>query len=451
MAILVSLTPLLAPVLANAETDQLVISQFKVTTQAGQFFMIYNNGTDPVDMGTAQLVYYNHYDLTQATSSKIISLQGELPAGGYYLVNDGPYTLCYQMTVNSVSLSLSTTRGTVQVQTIHQQTAGGPVTTQLHDSVSWSKTAVTGVVKQPDTDNLSLLRRPVDADNNPVINGPGAGNWIQVSQNAADPCVLIQTIINQPPAVIETSLLLLSSTPPPVTVLSRFAPVAQTGPYMPAGNIGLMAPVINELLANPGSPATDANDEFIELYNPNDKPFELTNFSLQVGLNTPRKYKFKAGTMLQPKSFTAFYSDQTNLALSNSGSKAELVDPFDNVISKSDPYGSVKDDQAWALANNEWLLTSTPTPGEANIITGNQAGSEAAAGSTAASRGRTAATSAATGQTQGFVDEQAQQVADIHPSTLAGVTALAVGYGAYEYRTDLANRVRQFKSNRKAR
>lgn len=448
-----ALTPLLPmTITAAAPPPQLLISQFKVTTKSGQFFMIYNAGQTAIDMGGVQLVYYNHYNLGQATSSKIISLQGRLQPSGYYLVNDGPYTLCYQMFVNSANLGLSTTKGTLQLQSIQQAVAGKPVITTLHDSVSWTKSSASGILSLPDEDNNSVIRRPIDTNNNPVITEPGGGTWVEVSPDASDPCVLTQIVLNQPPTVIQTSLLLLASTPPPVTIISRFAAAVQTGPYMPAGNIGLMAPVVNELLANPGSPATDANDEFIELYNPNDKSFELTNFSLQVGLNTPRKYKFAAGTVLKPKSFTPFYSDQTNLALSNSGSKAELVDPFGNVISKSDQYGSVKDDQAWALANNEWLLTSTPTPGQANVITGDQsAGTSAAGNSASKNSGNRSASGTNSGNTLGLNDETQAKVADIHPSTLAGVGALAVGYGAYEYRADVANKYRQFRSNRKNR
>lgn len=448
--IILSLLPL-APAAASSTQPDLVISQFKVTTQDGQFFMLHNAGSEVIDMGSAQLVYYNNYDLSAATSSKIIGLSGHLKPGEYYLINDGPYTLCYQMLVNSTNLSFSTTGGTLIVQTLEQDGQGKPITSRQHDWVSWSRHDRENVQRLPEN-NQSLLRRPVDTQQHPLISAPGVGSWLAVSQSTDNPCVLESHVIYDAPEIIQTSMLLLSSTPPPVTIVSRMQTVATTsGPYMPAGNIGLMAPVVNELLANPGSPQLDADDEFIELYNPNDKPFELTGFKLQVGLNTKRKYKFPAGTILKPKSFTAFYSEQTNLALSNSGSVAELADPFDNVISTADAYGKMKEDIAWALANNEWLATTSPTPGEQNLITGGTTGSEVSVAGATQGRSTKARSTKSTNATAGFQDDTQQKVADVHPGTLAGMAGMALGYGAYEYRTDAANKYRQYRANRTAR
>lgn len=452
--LIIGLLPLLSLVsVYAAEPAKIVISQFKVTTQKGQFFMLYNNTDDPIDMGTVQLVYFNNYNLSSATSSKVIGLSGELKPRSYYLVNDGPYTLCYQMVVNSLSLGLSTTAGTVVVQTLLQNQSGGPITTVQHDSVSWSKAKVAGIQQLP-ADDKHLIRQPVDAQNNPAVTQAGSGSWVEVAPKPDDPCVLVRTIVNQPPSVIETSLLLLSSTPPPVTIISTVQSAQETsGPFMPASNIGLMAPVVNELLANPGSPKLDANDEFIELYNPNDKQFDLSGFYLQVGLTTKRIYKIPAGTTIKPKSFRAFYSDQTNLALTNTGGMAELLDPFKNSISKSDDYASAKDNQAWALANNDWLLTTSPTPDKANVITGDQ-GQGGAAGSNSAGRSGTNNQRLYTGTAQNgdvLGKETQARVADIHPNTLAGVAALAVGYGAYEYRSDVANKFRAFSEYRAGR
>ena len=88
--------------------------------------MLYNATDQTIDMAKVQLVYYNHYNLANATSSKIIGLSGTLPAHGYYLVNDGPLTLCYRMLINSVSLGLSSTAGHVEVQRLSQATMGHP-------------------------------------------------------------------------------------------------------------------------------------------------------------------------------------------------------------------------------------------------------------------------------------------------------------------------------------
>lgn len=435
------------PVKAASEPPKLIISQFKITSSDGQFFMIYNASDQPVDMGAVELIYFNNYSLANATSTKVISLTGTLPAHSYYLVNDGPLTLCYKMIVNSVSLGFSSTAGMVQLKRLSQTTPGGPVSSIEEDHVSWSKSSVSGVQKLPASVNQFLLRLPVDSSNNPVINSVGAGSWMTVSPSQNDPCSLTTTVANAPPAAVSTSLLLLTSAPPPVSIISVLGET--TGPYMPASNIGLMAPVVNEILANPGSPKTDSDDEFVELYNPNDKSFDLSGFSLIVGTAKTYKYKFPAGTKLEPKSFTAFFSAETNLSLSNSGGQAKLLDPFGNSISTSQEYSSAKEDQAWALANNKWLITTTPTPGSANIINGGSAGSNTSSAGARRTSGAIGSNSSL--EANPVSDFGDTKEAKLHPTTLAGVAALAVGYGAYEYRLDLLNRLRQFKANRAIR
>src|SRR3954471_1012244 len=98
-----------------AAGPQIIITQIKITSSNGQFITLYNNSASAIDLSTIQLQYYNNYDLLKATSGKLISLFGKVPAHGYAVVDDGPIQACYQMTVNSVSLGLSSTAGFVQV------------------------------------------------------------------------------------------------------------------------------------------------------------------------------------------------------------------------------------------------------------------------------------------------------------------------------------------------
>lgn len=452
--LLLSLWVFMPARLAAIAPPQLVISQFKITSSDGQFFMIYNASDQAIGMASVQLVYYNHYDLASATSSKIIPLSGSLPAHGYYLINDGPLTLCYRMIVNSLSLGLSSTAGSVQVSRLAQTSPGAPVTSVVDDSVSWSKTPVTKLPGLPLSGSIQL-RTPVDTDNNPNVLVAGGGAWQAVTIDTLNPCLLTSALdSNKLTPIISASLLLLSSTPPPVSILN--IPTESTGPSLPAADIGLMAPIINELLANPGSPSTDANDEFIELYNPNDKPFDLTGFQLDVGLTTKHSWKFPAGTMLAGKSFTTFTSGQTGLSLSNTAGQARLLDPFGNIISSSEEYGSVKEDQAWALANNEWYFTVQPTPGRANVINGAKTAATKATsktgGATAVKGSKTVAgASAGESSETNLASNVAPEVAELHPSALASVAVLAVGYGAYEYKQDITNRLRKFRANRATR
>src|SRR5665213_3329031 len=104
------------PALARADTanaPSLVVSQLKITSSNGQFITLYNSTNTALDMSKYQLEYFNNYDLSKATSTRLISLSGIVPPHGYFMVNDSSLMLCYQLTVDSVSLGLSSTAGSV--------------------------------------------------------------------------------------------------------------------------------------------------------------------------------------------------------------------------------------------------------------------------------------------------------------------------------------------------
>ena len=158
----------------NAQADSvnipsLVISQLKITSSNGQFITLYNSGSSVLDMSRFQLEYFNNYDLSKATSSRLIALSGSLAPHSYFMVSDDAVLLCYKMSVQSVSLGLSSTAGMVQVLGLNQATAGGSVAPTLEDYVGWSKTASAGAQTLPSSTSASLIRQPVDASYNPSI------------------------------------------------------------------------------------------------------------------------------------------------------------------------------------------------------------------------------------------------------------------------------------------
>lgn len=433
---------------AAANAPSLTISQLKITSSNGQFITLYNATATALDMSRYQLEYFNNYDLGKATSSKLISLSGIVPPHGYFMVNDGVYTLCYQLSVDSVSLGLSSTAGMVEVLAFDQASPGGSVTPILQDYIGWSKTAASGAQTLPANTSAFLQRQPVDAVNNPAVNAPGAGSWQTVQPDTADICNLVAGTNGSTP-VLTGFTQLLPPTEPPATILtvSGDSGVAAFAASLPAADIGLMAPEVTELLPNPDGTGNDATDEFIELYNPNNVSFDLTGFSLQAGTTTLHKYGFAGGTTLPAHGFTAFYSAQTGLSLSNSGGQVKLLDPFGNSVAATGLYGTAKDGQAWALANGKWYWTTKPTPGASNVINQPPASKK----STTAKSFKSAATKAKGAKTAktkavaAYSDDPAASIVPIHIWTLALVAALALLYGVYEYRADMANRIHQLR------
>ncbi|MEO7364622.1 MAG: lamin tail domain-containing protein [Candidatus Saccharimonadales bacterium] len=433
---------------AQAETTavpSLTISQLKITSSNGQFVMLYNSTNTTLDMSNYQLEYFNSFDLSKATSSKLISLTGKLPPHGYYMINDDSLLLCYQLTVSSVSLGFSSTAGFIEVLGLSQSAPGGGVTTNLQDYVGWSKSGAVGAQTLP-TDASAFLQRDVTDKSSPML--PGGGGWQAVKPDPSNPCSIVAASSTNTVEELGGPSQLLPASEPPATIVAEAA--ANTiGPLLPPGDIGLMAPQITELLPNPSGTGNDSTDEFIELYNANDKPFDLTGFRLQTGLSTTHDYAFTAGTQLPAKSFTTFYSVTTKLTLSNSGSQATLLDPFGNSIATSQAYAAAADGQAWAYAKGKWYWSTQPTPGAANIIKAPPV--KATKSTTVSSKKKTTATKPAAVKKQatakpaysGNFAQAALARVPIHPLALALVASVALLYALYEYRTDLGNYLRR--------
>lgn len=441
--LVVQLTPIHADA---ADALSLTISQLKITSSNGQFITLYNATDTALDMSKYQLEYFNNYDLSKATSSKLIALSGIVPPHGYFMVNDSTLLLCYQLTINSVSLGLSSTSGLVEVLAFNQSSPGGPISPVLQDYVGWSKTAAPGAQTLPASTSAFLQRQPVDTANNPLVTAPGAGSWLSVQPDSVNPCALVGTGGNGT-APIQTGLSqLLPSTEPPATIAELAGGSVAGGvaaPVMPASDIGLMAPIVTELLPNPPGTGNDSNDEFIELYNPNPVSFDLSGFGLQSGTTSLRTFMFPPGTSLPAQSFKAFYSKVTNLSLSNTSGQVKLLDPFGNNIAAAEPYGTAADGQAWALAKGKWYWTTSPTPDKANVI--HQPPAKKSSAKTTTSKSKSVKTTSGNVKTAktgtAITDSEDPVLNPIHVRTLALVACAALLYGAYEYRSDLANRI----------
>lgn len=450
-----------APSNANAVTTstspQLIITQVKITSSNGQFISLYNNTNSAIDLSTIQLQYFNNYDLLKATSGKLISLTGKVPAHGFVVVDDGPIQACYQMMVNSVSLGLSSTAGFIQVSHF-VGTTSPQVASILDDYIGWSKTAATGAQTLPTNTNAFLQRKAPDASlNYSLISIAGTGSWGSVSQlDGTLPCdaSAAGSIANG------GNFLSGGSTPVPYSKVAGASTSTDLKVVIPDADSGLAAPQISEVLPNPASPQTDANDEFIELYNPNDKAFDLSGFILQAGITTLHKYTFLPGTTIDSHGFTAFYSSDTGLSLSNSDGQVKFLDPAGNLLVKTDEYGTAKDGYAWVSADGLWQWTTKPTPSAVNIIAA-PALSIAAAKANAKSKtsvavkagkaSKTKKTAAAKPSSSSSFLPNATPVTSLHPAILAGVGSLAVLYALYEYRHDLANQFYKLQRHRAAR
>lgn len=408
-------------------------------------------------MGKYQLEYFNNYDLAKATSSKLISLTGTVPPHGYFVVSDDSFLLCYQQTVDSVSLGLSSTAGLVEVLAYSQSAPGSSATPVLQDFVGWSKTVASGAQILPSNTTGFLQRLPVDSADNPSVNSPGAGSWQGVQPSAGNPCNFVT--INTGAVLQSGDDQLLPPVEPAATIINQTddsSGAASVSIALPPADAGLMSPMITEVLPNPAGTGNDATDEFIEVYNPNPAAFDLSGFGLQTGTTSLHDYTFPAGTSLPAQSFTAFYSAATGLSQSNSGGQVKLLGPSGNQLSATAVYGKAGEGQSWALANGQWYWTTKLTPGAPNVIVKPAVKSKGSASSKSKSKksSSTKVKAAKTKKTKTALasssNDSTPATTPIHTSALAVVAGLALIYGAYEYRADLANRFHRLKRNFKA-
>lgn len=434
---------LFVPVKAQpVDSPAVVINRFKVIS-GDQYVELKNISDAPVDMSNVRLIYYNKYDLSEASSSKLISMTGELPAGGYYLLNDSTQLMCYQSMVASASLSFATGSGRIQLM---QLTPTGDVASPLEfmmlDEAGWDrgKDPLPGAVNFPATsqDKVFALR-----DWGDEVPSTGGGQWLLPS--AGEPCVY--QLADEPIELKDDKFAFATGKMPPV----RHVAAASTSSAKINRNKGKAAPIINELLPNPASPQTDADNEFIELYNPNDSTFDLSGFKLAFGSTSPKRFTFPEGTMMKPKEFKAFNSGDTSISLSNTKAQVWLLDPKEAIIGTTKPYQKAKDGQAWTLDNGKWVWSLQPTPGKANVVAlPITASSGESARAVLGISDETGVSGSGSGGSEAGSGGSAGTLADktpLHPVVLAVVAAGAVAYAVYEYRQDLSNKLFELRRN----
>lgn len=211
--------------------------------------------------------------------------------------------------------------------------------------------------------------------------------------------------------------------------------------------------LINELLPDPAAPAQDETDEFIELYNPNQVSVGLKDYQIQSGTNYRYKYTLP-DQAIAAGGYLVIVSEESGLALSNTGTTARILDPSGAVVDEIANYGKAAEGQSWAKnENGEWQWTTTPTPGVANTLTAPVA--KAAIAKTPTTKKATAAKKtaakpkvAAANKTnptsqEDQVYEEPDGSTPINYWLLAGVGVLAAGYGVYEYRQGIGHGFRK--------
>lgn len=224
--------------------------------------------------------------------------------------------------------------------------------------------------------------------------------------------------------------------------------------------------MITEILPNPALPATDENDEFVELYNAGSEPVSLKGYKIQTGLDYSHSVTLSDQTIV-PGGFYVLTSGASSLSLTNSGGRVRLLDPSGNVVSETDAYGEAVEGESWAYIDGVWQWTSKPTPSETNVYaapiiipgktsTTTKKVSTKVAAAPKVKAATTAKTTTAKKTAAAKTAKQTDSASNspeagktvVHAAVIAGIGGLAVLYGAYEYRGDISNTIYKLKRNR---
>jgi len=122
---------------------------------------------------------------------------------------------------------------------------------------------------------------------------------------------------------------------------------------------------INEILPNPTG--SDEEDEWIELHNTNSFEVDLNGWQIQDTKGTPKTYTIK-DTKILADGFLILKRPDTKIMLNNDEDGLNLLTP-DAKITDSVSFSAAPLGQSYNKISASWRWSTTPTPGNKNIIT----------------------------------------------------------------------------------
>lgn len=117
----------------------------------------------------------------------------------------------------------------------------------------------------------------------------------------------------------------------------------------------------------PNAPSVDDGQEFIELFNPNNRTILLNGYKLQLGPSFTKEYVFVGGEIISEQYLIISDTDSGIVLPNASGQPVRLIAPNGETVSQTAVYENADDDVSWALVEDQWIFTNQITPGGANL------------------------------------------------------------------------------------
>jgi predicted extracellular nuclease len=409
-------------VLAQSEPKKLLIVEISTgnsLSASAEYVEIYNPNNSAVDLDGYKLEYRSAAGSDWSTKS---NLTGKLGPRGRYLLATSQLSISSSATMGS---GLPASGGHLRISNADK----------VLDLLGWGNASLPESLAAAPHIVGESLKRYVDEDGVFIDNDNNFLDFFQSSK----PSPLFDAHAETAPAapVIKTPDPANPSTSVPGINSSSGGSELQKKSSYPAIEL-------SELFIDPKSPQTDKEDEYIEVYNPNDQAVDMSKYKIQTGSTTWR-YTFEIdGKIIKAKSFMAFYPEESGLTLSNGGAKAQIVDPNGKVLDGV-VYEKAKAGQSLIKLDGKWMWTDMPTPDQKNVASAESGSTESDdnSSSTTDESGNFPTVASATSSKDSksedsktsFEDEGKKSTLDT--SVLVIVGGLAILYGLYEYRQDI--------------
>jgi hypothetical protein len=215
---------------------------------------------------------------------------------------------------------------------------------------------------------------------------------------------------------------------------------------------------ITELLPDPAPPLTDADDEYIELYNPTGEPVDTEGYIVKTGASLGST-KTLPEAIVPAGGYLVLKSSVSHVTLANAGSSVALFDPDGNQIGATITYPKAPPGAAFARFDGRWDWTTEATPATANVLAAvaPAAAKQPKAAAIAKTTKPKAATSKSTkAKTSNSPAPNVAAASIPKPSAtwlLFALAGLTIAYVIYEFRYDLRHlyyRLRGYPGGRPA-
>jgi hypothetical protein len=122
--------------------------------------------------------------------------------------------------------------------------------------------------------------------------------------------------------------------------------------------------LINEILPSPAG--SDATDEWIEIFNPNNFEFNLSGWKIQDTTGKTKIYIFPKGTKILAKGFLVLKRPESKITLNNNGDGLKLIDSSGKTIDEIS-YQKAQKGKSFNRGEDGWFWSENLTPGAENV------------------------------------------------------------------------------------